>query len=225
MLKISPNLQKRIISAGILAPIILYIVMTGGFLFSALVVVTTIVMSFEWVGMVSKPKADGSETNFNKWRNGGILYISIFALSLLYLRNMSGGTGAIFLMLSIVWATDIAAYFTGRTFKGPKIYPKISPNKTWSGLAGGTLGAVGVGFFASAFFDISLVTLLLICGVFAPISQAGDFFESWVKRKFGVKDSGDIIPGHGGLLDRIDGITTVAPIFAVLSIISGGSFL
>ena len=215
---VSKNLQKRIISAGILAPIVLYIVFVGGLLFTSLVVIATVIMSFEWASITLSDESITKEAK-QKWRNGGIAYISLFACSLIYLRSAENGLWLVLLLLAIVWATDIAAFFVGRTLKGPKILPKISPNKTWSGLLGGTVAAAAVGFFASVFTsELNMLSFVFICAILAPVAQAGDFFESWVKRKFGVKDSGDIIPGHGGLLDRIDGLTSVAPIMAIVSL-------
>jgi phosphatidate cytidylyltransferase len=225
--KISENLKKRIISAGILAPIVLIIIVLGGAWFSTLIVLATVIMSFEWAGIVNsgkRPEIDEYERK--KWMNYGILYVAIFSSSLLYLRNMESGFSAILFMLLVVWATDIAAYFTGRAIGGPKIYPKISPNKTWAGLAGGMFAAGIIGAFASVFMHSGNVFTMFILGLcLAVISQAGDFLESWIKRKFGVKDSGTIIPGHGGVMDRVDGITTVAPAFAIIALIHGGNFL
>ncbi len=122
-------------------------------------------------------------------------------------------------MFAVVWATDIAAYFTGRTFGGPKLMPIVSPNKTWSGAIGGFVAAVlaGTGIAAlaqshgvSLFTALPVPAIALASGVASIVSQAGDLFESGLKRHYGVKDSGHSIPGHGGVMDRLDGFFAVA---------------
>jgi phosphatidate cytidylyltransferase len=143
-------------------------------------------------------------------------------VSLAALRSIENGLNLTLLMLLMVWATDIGAYFAGRTIGGPKILPKISPKKTWAGLFGGMISSAITGLLFALFMDSESTLLLAILGVaIAIVAQTGDFFESWVKRKFDVKDSGDIIPGHGGILDRIDGIMTAAPIMLIAAILYG----
>ena len=119
-------------------------------------------------------------------------------------------------ILSVVIATDVGAYFSGRSIGGPKIAPSISPSKTWAGLGGGMLAAgfVSAGFFAWNSGDASLRTMMFIAfaigALLAVVAQSGDFFESWLKRRAGVKDSSNLIPGHGGVFDRVDGLLPVA---------------
>lgn len=119
-------------------------------------------------------------------------------------------------IIGVVVATDVGAYFSGRTIGGPKIAPKISPSKTWAGLGGGMLaaGLVSAGFFAWNSGDASLRTMMFIAfaigALLAVVAQSGDFFESWLKRRAGVKDSSNLIPGHGGVFDRVDGLLPVA---------------
>ncbi|MBA4164955.1 MAG: phosphatidate cytidylyltransferase [Erythrobacter sp.] len=125
-------------------------------------------------------------------------------------------------VLAVVIATDTGAYFSGRTIGGPKIAPAISPSKTWAGLAGGMLfaGLVAAGFFISnageAAYSPMLAIAFLIGALLAIVAQAGDFLESWMKRKAGMKDSSSFIPGHGGVFDRVDGLLPVAAISAIL---------
>lgn len=216
------ELKKRVVSAGILAPLVLIIIYMGGALYNTLIVAVAVIMSFEWQGIINSGNKDLDEKTKQKWLRCGIVYVTIFASSLIYLRSIEGGFGVVLLMLFIVWATDIAAYFTGRLVGGQKIYTKISPNKTWSGLLGGMIAAGVVGAFASFFVPIGFVNMIFMGMSLAIISQAGDFFESWVKRQFGVKDSGTLIPGHGGLMDRLDGFTTVAPVFVIFMLLHGG---
>jgi len=221
-MQMSPELKKRIISAGILAPLVLCIIYTGGALYNTMIVAVAVIMSFEWQGIINSGNRELDEKSRHKWLKCGIAYVTIFASSLIYLRSIEGGFGVVLLMLFMVWATDIAAFFTGRLVGGQKIYTKISPNKTWSGLLGGMIAAGFVGGVSSFFVPIGFVNMIFIGMSLAIISQVGDFFESWVKRQFGVKDSGELIPGHGGLMDRLDGFTTVAPVFVIFMLLHGG---
>jgi phosphatidate cytidylyltransferase len=147
----------------------------------------------------------------------GILYIAIPSFALLLLNWLSWQ--AVFWALAITWATDIFAYFAGRSIGGPKLAPRISPNKTWAGLAGGALGAGATGYVIA--FGLGLPGLFLYTGAaMGLIAQAGDLYESWIKRKAGVKDSGSLLPGHGGVLDRLDGLLPVAVVSLALAVIS-----
>lgn len=147
----------------------------------------------------------------------GGLYVGLPALSLVWLRNdVPSGFEHVMWLLLVVWSTDVCAYFVGRTVGGPKLAPRISPGKTWAGLLGGIAGAalLGglVGWAAGAGFWFPAAIAVVLAGV----SQAGDLFESGLKRRAGVKDSGHLIPGHGGLLDRIDGLVFAVPAFAAI---------
>jgi phosphatidate cytidylyltransferase len=147
-----------------------------------------------------------------RWLPIGILYAGIPAASLAFLRgDTSVGLLNVLILFGLVWSTDIFAYFVGRAIGGPKLAPSISPNKTWSGAIGGAAAAVAVGIMI-AFHNGHAVNPLLpvIILMISIISQGGDLFESWVKRKFGVKDSGTMIPGHGGMMDRVDGLAVAA---------------
>ena len=129
----------------------------------------------------------------------------------------------VFWLLAVVWATDIGAYFAGRGIGGPKLAPSISPNKTWAGLIGGALSAGLVGTLAAGLTD-SDATLLVVGGmILAVVAQGGDLLESWCKRHFGVKDSSHIIPGHGGILDRVDGLLAVLPVVFLYYWVVGAS--
>lgn len=163
------------------------------------------------------------------WLAFGVLYIGLAAVALVYLRGdaSAGRVNVLFLFLT-VWASDVGAYAAGRWLGGPKLAPSVSPNKTWSGAGGGLLSAVAVGA-ASAYVMASVAgtpppgvgRALLVAGAIGVLAQAGDFFESWIKRRFDVKDSSSLIPGHGGLLDRLDGVLAAAPAAAVLGVLLG----
>jgi phosphatidate cytidylyltransferase len=136
---------------------------------------------------------------------------------MIWLREQPKGFTIILWMLSVIWATDSAAYFVGKAIGGWKIWPAISPNKTWSGLVGGVLAAYLVGCITVWFNDSEKPNLLIFLSVVLSIyGQIGDMVESWIKRTFGVKDSGKAIPGHGGILDRVDSLVPVAPKVAMV---------
>ena len=154
----------------------------------------------------------------------GVLYIGLAGIALIELRHdtEAGRANVLFLFL-IVWASDIGAYMAGRLIGGPKLWPAISPNKTWSGAAGGLLSAVLVGLACAWSFSpqarfLPIVATAVLLGV---ASQIGDLLESAIKRQFNVKDSSKLIPGHGGLLDRLDGVLATAPVAALLSFALG----
>ncbi len=142
----------------------------------------------------------------------GVLYIGIALFSIALLRAHDENGLLVFWMFVSVWAMDIGGYFAGKSIGGPKLAPKISPKKTWAGLFGGMLLAAIVSFVISIVFAWGhLYTLTLAGFLLAFIAQIGDLYESAVKRRFDIKDSGALIPGHGGILDRVDGLVLAAP--------------
>jgi phosphatidate cytidylyltransferase len=151
----------------------------------------------------------------------GVLYIGIPAFALVVL-NWAWAELVLWLFL-VTWATDIFAYFAGRAIGGPKLAPRVSPNKTWAGLAGGVVGAAATAWIAGSLMQLESV-FLYIGAPMGLLAQLGDLYESSVKRRKGVKDSGRILPGHGGVLDRLDGLLPVAlATYAVLLLVSTGS--
>jgi phosphatidate cytidylyltransferase len=158
------------------------------------------------------------------WVAGGVPYAGAIGLAPIALRSDSeDGFVAVMFLFAIVWTTDIVAYFFGRMIGGPKLLPRVSPRKTWSGaisgLAAAVLAAIVVAKLAglSGSFSIALVAALL-----SSVAQAGDLFESQLKRTFGAKDSSHLIPGHGGLMDRLDGFVFAAALAALIGILRGG---
>ena len=146
---------------------------------------------------------------------GGVLYAGLPAICLLFLRDQPQGIGLTLWTLAAVWATDIGAFFAGRGIGGPKLAPAISPNKTWAGLAGGIVAAAIIGALIAYALKLP-AGLTLLGGPIAILAQMGDLYESWLKRRVGVKDSGSLLPGHGGVLDRLDGLVPVAVVVATL---------
>jgi phosphatidate cytidylyltransferase len=145
----------------------------------------------------------------------GVIYIGVACVCLVWLEAMPQGKYWTIMTLAITWSADIAAYAVGNLLKGPKLWPRFSPNKTWSGFLGGLVaaGAVGAGVSALPYFTLNIFAAIGVGLAGGLATMAGDLWESALKRRFGVKDSGDLIPGHGGLLDRVDGL-----LFAVVVI-------
>ena len=154
----------------------------------------------------------------------GTVYIGLPLVALLWLRHDAVyGMVSIFWLFAVVWATDTGALFSGRAIGGPKLAPSISPNKTWSGFFGGVVAAVAVSLIAGLWFGVSSLFPMAVLGALLSVtSQLGDLLESAVKRSLKVKDSGDIIPGHGGIFDRVDGLLLAAPMLAGLYLMAGG---
>jgi phosphatidate cytidylyltransferase len=163
----------------------------------------------------------------DRWLGAGVLYIGLPSVALIALRDdPEVGRQTVFWLLGVVWASDIGAYLTGRTIGGPKLAPRISPAKTWAGFWGGVACAGMVGAIVAAVLDLrELWPLALISGVLGGVAQGGDLLESWIKRRFGVKDTGSLIPGHGGLLDRVDALIAVIVVTAMISALTKGSIL
>ncbi|MSU89931.1 phosphatidate cytidylyltransferase [Rhodobacteraceae bacterium 2CG4] len=182
-----------------------------------------------WVGLVLLPAGVIPVLLVRRghtfWMAAGIVYISVaMALLVEMRRHPEFGFPLVLWLVSVVIAADAGAYFAGRLIGGPKLWPKVSPNKTWAGAIGGLVlaVAVGAGFYFAG--QVTLPWLVALSAVLAIASQAGDLLESWIKRRFGVKDSSSIIPGHGGLLDRFDGLIGALWAYALLTLagVAGG---
>jgi phosphatidate cytidylyltransferase len=156
------------------------------------------------------------------WAGAGLIYAASVVISVTLLRVLSriDGMEAILWLFAVVWGTDVMAYFGGRLIGGPKLWPRLSPSKTWAGFlvgvsSGGLLGLLCVILTPGA--EAAALGPLFVLGLLAGVvAQAGDFFESWIKRRFGVKDSSRLIPGHGGFMDRLDGFIAAAAFAALV---------
>jgi phosphatidate cytidylyltransferase len=161
------------------------------------------------------------------WMAAGSLWVALPCVILLWLAgSASAGRATLLWVFAVVWATDIGAYVAGRILGGPRLAPRWSPGKTWAGLGGGMVCAALAGWATAVVLGTApAAPLVLTSAGLAIVGQFGDLAESVVKRRFGVKDASSLIPGHGGLLDRLDGLLAVIPVVALLTLIGGGSVL
>ncbi len=215
------DLAVRTISAAVLAPPVLAAVHLGWPFFEIMVGLAALILAWEWQRMcVSAP-------NRAAWVTVGLPYILLPCLALLWLRSHpEWGRETIFWLFVLVWATDIGAYISGRLIGGPRLASSISPNKTWAGLIGGAAAAAAAGTVAAGLLGKeSLLPLAVTSGMLGILSQGGDLLESWVKRRLKTKDSGSLIPGHGGLLDRVDGLLAATAGVALIDFAIDGKVL
>lgn len=212
------DLGVRLVSAVVMLAIAGAALWLGGWWWAAFVVLIGMGVLLEWANLV----LDFAVAPFLRglWLAGGLLYVGVAAAMLLELRQEGGeGFDLLPMVLVGVVATDVGAYFAGRAIGGPKIAPRISPSKTWAGLGGGiilsALAEIALTAFLAGRFEWRVAVFGLLVAV---IAQAGDFFESWMKRRAGVKDSGRLLPGHGGLFDRLDGLLAVMFVLGLLTL-------
>lgn len=246
------DLRARVLSAAVLVPLAGVCVWAGGLVYGALIVLVMAGMASEWARMfgfglrvrrgqlcMAWAACMGITAVAGHWGGAlllmaaaGVLGPALWAgqvaigcagLSLLWLRYMTDpGAGVVLFLVACVAMSDTGAYMAGRIFGGPKLAPRISPAKTWSGSIGGLLSAVVMGMVIAHFLPGAMPGALwrgaVFGGLVAIAAQIGDLAESALKRARGVKDSGTILPGHGGLLDRFDGLLVAAPMAALLSL-------
>ena len=204
--------EKRIVSSLFLIPITIFFIIQGSVSFIFFLIILFLATSYEWIKMIKK-------NNFFKIL--GIIFLFFSFYSAFYLRDYYGINTFLFILIVCVF-TDLGGYIFGKTFKGPKL-TKISPNKTYAGVIGGLLFSLTAGlifvkyFWSTEAFKIDFVILIILLISF--ISQTGDLIISYFKRKAKLKDTGKILPGHGGLLDRIDGLIFVLPAIYILQLI------
>lgn len=266
----SSELKLRIISALVMAAVVLVATYLGGWLFAIVWTAVAVLVAREWYSItapqsertllwvaagaviiacgaaqvgflalavltpvfvgLAMPMIDGKNLIDRNWLRAGVVYAAWLGVAVILLRRVPGiGVYLILWSFAVVWLTDVAAYFTGRKFGGPKLWPAVSPKKTWSGFAGGalagTLGGLAIWSIAKSagqaaalgFFSVFALSL-----VGSVLGQGGDLAESALKRRFGVKDSGSMIPGHGGFMDRLDAYWAVV-VFAAMILLLVGS--
>jgi phosphatidate cytidylyltransferase len=208
----------RLISTILLVPPALAAIWFGRPYFEVMVFVVSAIAVYEWFRVTTTASLPvDRQPNRAGWLVFGIAYIAAAAGSLIQLRSDAlDGRAFVVELFVIVWATDIGAYLVGRSVGGPKLAPAISPNKTWSGAFGGLACAVVAALVAARVMNIaqSDAIVAFAAATVSVASQVGDLLESWWKRRFHVKDSGHLIPGHGGILDRIDGVLLASPVAA-----------
>lgn len=244
------ELGVRTLSAIVMVAVAGTALWLGGAVWIAFVCAIAVGVLYEWVRLSRRGTQNPAERGF--WNFAGMLYVGTAAAMLLFLRNPVFSLAPLLTVLLGVIAVDVGAYFTGRTLGGPKIAPSVSPSKTWSGLAGGILGATLALFGAARLWQEGVISLAatgieadrasclgtqpcaylaqgtvalfatcLMTGVLLAVcAQGGDFFESWMKRRAGVKDSGSLIPGHGGFFDRVDGLLAVLFVLALMLLLA-----
>lgn len=176
-----------------------------------------------WLAAVLHARASMPEHGF--WAMVGVGYVALPVLALMAMRaDPAYGLVAVVWLMVVVWSADTAAYAAGRGIGGPKLAPSISPNKTWSGLAGAAVGAALAGGLVGWLAGLPrLIPVVLIAGLLGIVEQLGDLFESQLKRHHGVKESGAVIPGHGGMLDRVDGLVAASLAATVIGMAYAGA--
>lgn len=210
-------LVTRVLSALVLAPIAVVAVYFGSWPFALFWAAAALVVVWEWFKLVGGLERPG-------WLFLGLVYAGLlFCAPVLLRHDPAYGLIAILFLFAIVWTTDIAGYFAGRALGGPKLAPAFSPKKTWSGAIAGVLGSVVVVMLGTRFLPQAQTGVLVaIAVVLSIVSQAGDLAESALKRHFGAKDSSQIIPGHGGVMDRLDGFWAATLCAAMIGLARGG---
>lgn len=204
--------DQRVFAAGVIALEIIALSLWFGWTGIA---VTAAILCPTLIGFVSHQRP--------WWNTIGFIYAAA-ALTGSILVRLDGTMGfyALVFILFVVWASDIGGYFAGRAIGGPKLWPRVSPKKTWAGAVGGIVLSIAVALLVSFLGWGRVVPLIVLAVALSVVSQLGDLFESAVKRAFGVKDSGRIIPGHGGLLDRLDGFVAAIIFAAIIGFMRGG---
>jgi len=205
--------ETRLVASGVAALAIAGVCLALDLIGASLALLTA---GFAAVAFLS-PQARG-------WAATGFVYAAAALVASVLLRlDVKSGFVALLFVLLIVWVTDIGGYFAGRGIGGPKLWPRVSPKKTWAGAVGGFVASLVVSAGFAAFEFGKLAPLLLLGALLSIVSQLGDLFESAVKRRFGVKDSSHVIPGHGGVLDRLDGFVAAVVLAAILGFLRGGA--
>jgi phosphatidate cytidylyltransferase len=231
LLKPRSDLGVRTLSSVAMMSVAIGAIWLGGYAFMALILLVGLGVYWEFAKLALAFARNLPARII--WLVGGLLYVGLACFTLLLFSAPFFGMTPTIMLIAGVIGTDVGAYFAGRTFGGPKIAPRISPSKTWSGLLGGMVGAglmmiaIQAAIYAfrggnagdgDVYLTYGWQRLALTGAALAVVAQIGDFFESWMKRRAGVKDSGGLIPGHGGLFDRTDGLISVAFVAGLITV-------
>jgi phosphatidate cytidylyltransferase len=231
LMKPRSDLGVRTLSSVAMMSVAIGAIWLGGYAFMALIVLVGLGVYWEFAKLALAFARNLPALII--WLVGGLLYVGLACFTLLLFSAPFFGMTPTIMLIAGVIGTDVGAYFAGRTFGGPKIAPRISPSKTWSGLLGGMVGAglmmiaIQVAIYAfrggnagdgGVYLTYGWQRLALTGAALAVVAQIGDFFESWMKRRAGVKDSGGLIPGHGGLFDRTDGLIAVTFVAGLITV-------
>ena len=231
LLKPRSDLGVRTLSSVAMMTVAIGAIWLGGYAFMALILLVGLGVYWEFAKLALAFARNMPARII--WLVGGLVYVGLACFTLLLFSAPFFGMTPTIMLIAGVIGTDVGAYFAGRTMGGPKIAPRISPSKTWSGLLGGMIGAglmmiaIQTAMFAfrggnagdgDVYLTYGWPRLALAGAALAVVAQIGDFFESWMKRRAGVKDSGRLIPGHGGLFDRTDGLIAVAFVAGLITV-------
>jgi phosphatidate cytidylyltransferase len=231
LLKPRSDLGVRTLSSVAMMSVAIGAIWLGGYAFMALIVLVGLGVYWEFAKLALAFARNMPARII--WLVGGLVYVGLACFTLLLFSAPFFGMTPTIMLIAGVIGTDVGAYFAGRTMGGPKIAPRISPSKTWSGLLGGMVGAglmmiaIQAAIYAfrggnagngDVYLTYGWPRLALAGAALAVVAQIGDFFESWMKRRAGVKDSGRLIPGHGGLFDRTDGLIAVAFVAGLITV-------
>ena len=217
----NPELKKRTIYGLIFAVFFLFVLICGNLLYMIFIFSIFCIMSYELLKMVSKIEQSNNKM-FVRLRGFGLIYIAICCLGFILIRESTQGLRVSFWMFLTVWSVDVFAYIFGKKFGKIKLAPEISPNKTYEGAIFGTIGGsfVSIGLYKLLVLNgqnsLSIVSFFILSLIIIILAQLGDLSESYIKRQCGVKDSGSIIPGHGGLFDRFDSFLLVSPFIFIV---------
>jgi phosphatidate cytidylyltransferase len=206
--------RRSVLLAGAVSVVLAVTLVASGYRLAAV-----IVLAMGMLAVAALARAEG-----RIWVAAGVPYAGSLGVAPIVLRS-DGEAGflAMIFLFAIVWATDIVAYFVGRAIGGPKLMPQVSPKKTWSGALGGTVAAVLAALaMAKAVALTGWFAIAMLAIILSVVAQGGDLFESFLKRRFGAKDSSHLIPGHGGLMDRLDGFVTASVVAALIGLARGG---
>ena len=205
--------ERRVVASGVAALLIAGLCLAIGRIDAAL---SALALGAAAVALLSPQR--------RIWNAAGFLYAAAAEVAAVLVRlDQAWGFVALILILLVVWVTDIGGYFAGRDIGGPKLWPRVSPKKTWAGAVGGFAASLAIAWGFAAFGYGKTGPLLLLGAILSIASQFGDLFESAVKRRFGVKDSSHLSPGHGGLMDRLDGLVAAVVLAAIFGFLQAGA--